>query len=155
MYRGLRLTQSGLWSSIGGYYVFTLDSGQVFILVDELGIMKILTHKLNLILKVKINLPPPPKKKKNNRDPNQVVLHLWSKFGDPSLNRWWVIMWTSLIWTHRHRQPFLTLIYKPLVKLKLSYQQYIFVANDDKVGIVKTHGFKWCNNMFYCKEAEN
>ena len=32
----------------------------------------------------------------NNRDINQVVLHLWSKFGDPCLNRWWVIMWTNL-----------------------------------------------------------
>ena len=43
---------------MGGYYAFTLDNGQAFILVDELGIMKTLTHKLNLILKVKINLPP-------------------------------------------------------------------------------------------------
>ena len=30
--------------------------------------------------------PPPPPKKKNNRDLNQGLLHLWSKFGDPSLN---------------------------------------------------------------------
>ena len=33
---------------------------------------------------------PPPKKsqkKQNNRDLKQGILHLWSKFGDPSLNR--------------------------------------------------------------------
>ena len=43
------------------------------------------------------------------KDLNQGLLHLWSKFGDPSLNRWRVIMWTSS-WTdgcthaHRHTQ---------------------------------------------------
>ena len=26
---------------------------------------------------------------------NLGILHLWYKFGDPSLNRWWVITWTS------------------------------------------------------------
>ena len=31
----------------------------------------------------------------NNRDLNQGLLHIWSKFGDPSLNGWWVIAWTS------------------------------------------------------------
>ena len=31
------------------------------------------------------------------------LLHLWSKFGDPSLNRWWVIMQTRMD-THRCRQ---------------------------------------------------
>ena len=41
---------------------------------------------------------------KNSRHLNQGVLHLWSKFGDSSLNGWWVIMRTSkwLIHTHRH-----------------------------------------------------
>ena len=29
------------------------------------------------------------------RDPYQGLLHLWSKFGDPSLNGWWVIARTS------------------------------------------------------------
>ena len=33
----------------------------------------------------------------NNRDLNQGVLHLWSKFGDPSLNGWWVIARTNLV----------------------------------------------------------
>ena len=28
---------------------------------------------------------------KNNRDLHQVILHVWSKFGGPNLNRWWVI----------------------------------------------------------------
>ena len=31
----------------------------------------------------------------NNSDINQGLLHLWSKFGDPSLNGWWVIARTS------------------------------------------------------------
>ena len=44
--------------------------------------------------------PPPPKKNKkktNNRDLNEGLLHLWSKFGDPSLNQWRVITWTNLV----------------------------------------------------------
>ena len=31
----------------------------------------------------------------NNRDLNQGLLHIWPKFGDPSLNGWWVIARTS------------------------------------------------------------
>ena len=38
----------------------------------------------------------------NNRDLNQGLLHLWSKFGDPSLNGWWVIAQTSWGLTHTH-----------------------------------------------------
>ena len=34
----------------------------------------------------------------NNWDLNQGILHLWSKFGGPSLNGWWVIAWTSSKW---------------------------------------------------------
>ena len=34
-------------------------------------------------------------KKTNNRDLNHGLLQLWSKFGDPSLNGWWVIARTS------------------------------------------------------------
>ena len=37
----------------------------------------------------------------NNTDFNQGVLHLWSKFGDPSLNGSWVIAQTSKWLTHR------------------------------------------------------
>ena len=45
-----------------------------------------------------------PPKIINNKHLNQGVLHLWSKFGDSSLNGWWVIVRTSkwLIHTHRH-----------------------------------------------------
>ena len=50
---------------------------------------------LNLTLKVKVNCP------QNNRDLNQSLLHLWSKFGDPSLNGSQVIAWTSKWLTHR------------------------------------------------------
>ena len=38
----------------------------------------------------------------NNRDLNQGLLHLWSKFGDPRLNGWWVIARTSWGLTHAH-----------------------------------------------------
>ena len=39
---------------------------------------------------------------KNNRDLNQGVLLLWTKFGDPSLNRWRVIVRTSKCLIHTH-----------------------------------------------------
>ena len=38
----------------------------------------------------------------NNRDLNQGLLHLWSKFGDSSLNSWLVIARTSWWLTDRH-----------------------------------------------------
>ena len=43
----------------------------------------------------------------NNMDPNHGVLHLWFKFGDPSLNKRWVIVRTSswLIHTHGNSDP--------------------------------------------------
>ena len=34
----------------------------------------------------------------NNRDLDQGILHLWSKFGGSSLNWWWVISRTSSKW---------------------------------------------------------
>ena len=45
---------------------------------DKLKMEYILTLKLNLTLKVKVNHP------QNSRDLNQGHLHLRSKFGDPS-----------------------------------------------------------------------
>ena len=42
----------------------------------------------------------------NNRALNQGLLHLWSKFGDPSLNGWWIIArtssWLTGTRTHTH-----------------------------------------------------
>ena len=42
----------------------------------------------------------------NNRALNQGLLHLWFKFGDPSLNGWWVIArtnsWLTDTRTHTH-----------------------------------------------------
>ena len=46
--------------------------------------------EVNLTLEVKVNHPH-----QNNRELKQGLLHLWSKFGDPSLNGWLVIMRTS------------------------------------------------------------
>ena len=37
----------------------------------------------------------------NNRDLNQGLLHLWFKFGDPSLNGCWVIVRTNLMTDRR------------------------------------------------------
>ena len=34
----------------------------------------------------------------NKRDYNQGILHIWSKFGGPSLNGWWVIARTNSKW---------------------------------------------------------
>ena len=34
----------------------------------------------------------------NNRALNQCILHLWSKFGDPTSNGWWVMVRTSSKW---------------------------------------------------------
>ena len=62
--------------------------------------------------KVKINHPPPKKKnkqkkQKNNRDLNQCLLHLWSKFGDlawtgPELSRGQARDWHTNGHTHTH-----------------------------------------------------
>ena len=67
---------------------------------EELKILQFFIFKLNLTLKFKVNYPP------NNRDLNQGVLLLWSKFGDSSLNPWQDIMRTSkwLPHTQTHRQ---------------------------------------------------
>ena len=34
----------------------------------------------------------------NNRDLHQAIFHFWSKFGDPNLNGWWVMVRTSSKW---------------------------------------------------------
>ena len=39
-----------------------------------------------------------PTNPKINRNLNPGILHLWPEFGDPSLNRWWVIVPTSSRW---------------------------------------------------------
>ena len=64
----------GIKLSPHDYYVFSL--------VDKPSIHDIWNFKLNLTMKLNIN--------QNNRDINQCVWHLWSTFGYPSLNRWWV-----------------------------------------------------------------
>ena len=77
--------QSGLWSGLGklwahDYYMY------VFSQVDEPGIHEIWIFKWNLNMKININESP------NKRDLNQCVLTLWSKFGDPILIRWGVMV---------------------------------------------------------------
>ena len=49
--------------------------------MDKLKMDYIFTFKFNLSLKVKVKNPT------KNRDLNQGILQLWSKFGDPSLNK--------------------------------------------------------------------
>ena len=69
---------------------------------------EIMTLKLNFTLKVKVNHP------QKHEDLDQGLLHIWSKFGDPSLNGWWVIMRTSpwLMHGQTHRQTQATTIPK-------------------------------------------
>ena len=43
---------------------------------------------------------------KTNSDLNQGILHLWSKFGDPSLNGWWVIARTNLVTDGRRQRQY-------------------------------------------------
>ena len=69
--------------------LWQLYDGYVFQVVVK---PEILIFKLNLTLEVKVNRP------QNYLDLNQCILHLWSKFGDPSLNGWWVMVWTSSKW---------------------------------------------------------
>ena len=84
------LKQSGLWSSLGihGFLVviwWLCISGHGE--ARKFGILsKIWAWKSWSIAS------------QNNRDLNQGILHLWPKFGDPSLNWWWVMVWTSSKW---------------------------------------------------------
>ena len=66
--------------------------------LDKLKMGSILSLKLNLTLKVKVICP------QNNRNLNQGVLLLWTKFGDPSMNRWPVIVRTIKWLIHTHTQ---------------------------------------------------
>ena len=74
---------------------------------------------------------------KNNRDLNQGLLHIWSKFGDSSLNGLWVIARTSWWLTDRHTHTQATTIPEgqnwPRVKitnnfLTIKLQTYLIVT---------------------------
>ena len=67
-----------------------LHAPQIFQDAKAMQINKIF-NKVKFDLSSLINPP-------NNRDLNQGILHLWTKFGGPSLNRWWVIARTSSKW---------------------------------------------------------
>ena len=62
-------------------------------LVVKLGMMEFSFFKLNLT-KVKVSRHP------NDRDLNQGILHPWTKFGDRSLNGWWVMVQASSVLAH-------------------------------------------------------
>ena len=68
--------------------------------------------------------------RQNNRDLNRDLLHLWSKFGDPSLKPWWAIARTNFVmdgWTEGRtdagndntRRPILASGKKGLILLKI------------------------------------
>ena len=65
---------------------------------------------------------------KNNRDLNQGLFHLWSKFGDSSLNGWWVIARTSLWLTDRHTH---------------THTQATTIPEGQNWPRVKTQGLRW------------
>ena len=84
------MTQSGLWCSLGAHgslvviwWLCISGSGETrnFDFVS-----KIWPWRSKLITL------------RNYRDLNQCILHLWSKFGDPGLNGWWVMVRTSSKW---------------------------------------------------------
>ena len=87
---------------------------------------------------VKFDLEGQGQSPPNNRDLNQGLLHLWSKFGDPSLNGWWVTARTSKWLPHTrtdgrtHRQTQATTIPEgqnwPRVKSK-NHRSNTFVSN--------------------------
>ena len=70
---------------------------------------------------------------KNNRDLNQGLLHLWSQFGDSSLNGWWIIArtssWLTDTQTHTHIHTQATTIPEgqnwPRVKMKSRLFKYV------------------------------
>ena len=83
----------------------------------------------------------------NNKDLNQVPLHLWSKFGDPSLNGWWVIARTSS-WlrhgrtdghTHTHRQMQATTISEgqSWPRVKMVFRVELFTISNKKLNRVR------------------
>ena len=55
---------------------------------------------VNFDFEVKFDLEGQGQSTQNNRDLDQGLLHLWSKFGDPSWHGWWVIARTSSRLTH-------------------------------------------------------
>ena len=87
MQRMETVKESGPWSSLGTLVVMWLFcisiSGE--------------TWKFDF-LKVKFDLEGQGQCPQNDRDLNQVILHIWSKFGDPSLNGWWVMVQTTSKW---------------------------------------------------------
>ena len=75
------MTQSGLWSNLGTHgslvviwWLCISSSGEA--------------RKFDILSQIWLWRSIAPQ---NYRDLNQCILHLWSKFGDPSVNGWWVM----------------------------------------------------------------
>ena len=81
---------------------------------------------------------------KNNRDLYQGLLHLWSKFGDPSLNGSRVIAWTSKWLTHR-----LTHTHGHTHTNFNEPSQLVFHLENIKIGLERTSGIKVFESMTY------
>ena len=77
-----------------GYYEFTLSVVMSIYSSGEKGHNEILAFKLRFYPESQRSITL-----QNNRDLNQVVLYLWSKFGDLSLSRWWAMVWTNSKWS--------------------------------------------------------
>ena len=76
--------QSGPWNSLGAH-------GSL-VVICWLCISSRVKPE-NFTFKSYLTLP-----QKNNRDLHQGIFYLWSKFGDPSLNGWWVMVRTNSKW---------------------------------------------------------
>ena len=57
-------------------------------------------NEVNFVFLIKLDLECQDKLSHKNSDLNQGLLHIWSKFGDPGLNGWWVIAQTISWLTH-------------------------------------------------------
>ena len=96
------MKQSGLWSNLGTHGSLVVIW---WLCISSSGV----TRKFDIWSQIwpwsssSIAPPPPPPpekktKKTNIKDPNQGILHLWSKFGYPSFNGGWVMVRKSSKW---------------------------------------------------------
>ena len=90
------MNQLGPWSSLGTHGSLVVGLVMWVICISSSGETWKFDFWGQIWPRRSRSIAPPTHKK--NRDLNQGILHLWSKFGDPSLNGWGVMVWTSSKW---------------------------------------------------------
>ena len=120
-----------------------------------IGILTVLRciFGLNLVGKIRLSCYNWPWRSiipKNNRDLNQGLLHFWSKFGDSSLNEWWVIVrtrqWLIHTRTHKHTdtqtQTQATTIPEGQNWLRVKKTIKMYVLQGTTIGFTQKYGHK-------------